>query len=122
MSTADGAITNKERGKVFRAQRDRILNGAGLTVRLYIMRPDLKTHINIDPGTDVVQVEITTDIFKEDGNIITAYNDADVIWAEKHNATGIYNEGRTSGITCIRVTSTPVANDIDISVSQTEGR
>jgi len=115
-------INTKDRGKVFNAQRVVLAQSGGPFNRFFIMRPDLQTHINLDGGADTVQVEVTTSVFKKSGAILTDLEDADVIWQEKHNTTGLYNEGGSYGITGVQITTTPTNNDVDISLSQTEGR
>jgi len=108
-------------GPVERSFREVILNGAGLTTEYQALDPAMRTAIFVSKNGESATVDITYDVFDEDGVALATLADADVLWISKSTGTADYEGEGTYNITGVRIVTTPAAADVDYTITQVRG-
>jgi len=106
------------RGNVVQDIRDLILDAAGATTRFYILNPAFETTIQVLKNTAAAVISVTSNTRDEGGVVLLDLEDGDVMWSDVSTGTGDYLAGGNKNLTGVRITSTPVGGDIDISINQ----
>jgi len=107
--------------------RNKIADGAGATtIHIPLPTPNQTTAIKVVKNGQTATVEVTIDTKKRNttfnttgfGAPITDLEDADILWEVVSSGTTNYFAGGSTGISGIRITSTPVGADVEYSIAQ----